>query len=64
MKVDKKRKLALIDLRENAVYIVKNENLTKVRAKEYGQDVIIWKNGEVLDIDRSQRVRLNGQEVI
>jgi hypothetical protein len=53
-----------IPLNENAVYIVKNGKLTKVTAKEYGQDIIIWKNGQVLDIDRSQRMRIDGQEVI
>ncbi|MCU9594622.1 DUF3954 domain-containing protein [Caldibacillus thermolactis] len=53
-----------IPLDENAVYIVKNGKLTKVTAKEYGQDIIIWKNGQVLDIDRSQRMRIDGQEVI
>ena len=53
-----------IMLNENAVYIVKNGKLTKVTAKEYGQDIIIWKNGQVLDIDRSQRMRIDGQEVI
>jgi Protein of unknown function (DUF3954) len=53
-----------IDLMENAVYIVKNGSLTKVKAKQFGQDLIIWKNGEVLDVDRSQRTRIEGQEVI
>lgn len=58
------RKIAEIDLRENAVYVVKKGKLTKVTAKEFGQDVIVWKNGEVLDVDRSQRLRIDGQEVI
>lgn len=55
---------AEINLKENALYVVKNGKLTKLTAKEYGQDLIIWKNGEVLDVDRSQRVRLSGQEEI
>jgi len=55
---------AEIDLMENAVYVVKEGQLTKVTAKQFGQDLIVWKNGQVLDIDRSQRVRLEGQEVI
>jgi hypothetical protein len=55
---------AKVSLLENAVYIVKDGQLTKVTAKEFGQDVIIWKNGKVLDIDRSQRLRIQGQEVI
>ena len=53
-----------IDLIENAVYVVKDGSLTKVTAKKYGKDVIIWKNGKVLDVDRSERVRIEGQEVI
>lgn len=55
---------AVVNLIENAVYIVKKGRLTKVTAKEHGQDVIVWKNGEVLDIDRSQRLRIDGQDVI
>ena len=55
---------AEIDLRENALYIVKNGVLTKVTPKEHGQDIIIWKNGQVLDVDRSERMRIEGQEVI
>ncbi|MEB6549096.1 DUF3954 domain-containing protein [Heyndrickxia sporothermodurans] len=55
---------AEIDLMESAVYIVKQGRLTKVTAKQHGQDLIIWKNGQVLDIDRSERVRIEGQDVI
>ncbi|WP_120190037.1 DUF3954 domain-containing protein [Ammoniphilus oxalaticus] len=55
---------ANIDLKENAIYIVQNEKMIKVTPKEHGKDLIIWKNGKVLDIDRSERVRIEGQEVI
>ncbi len=55
---------AVVDLEENAVYVVKRGRMTKVSAKEHGQDLIVWKNGEVLDVDRSQRMRIEGQEVI
>lgn len=55
---------AEIDLVENAMYVVKDGLLTKVTAKQHGQDLIIWKNGSVLDIDRSERVRIQGQNVI
>jgi hypothetical protein len=55
---------AVIDLKENALYIVKDGQMTKVTAKDFGQDLIVWKNGKVLDIDRSQRLRIEGQEVI
>lgn len=47
-----------IPLDENAVYIVKNGKITKVAAKEYGEDTIVWKNGQVLDLIRSERVRV------
>lgn len=55
---------ATIDLNEDAVYIVKNGQKTKIQAKTHGQDIIIWKNGQVLDVDRSERLRIEGQEVI
>lgn len=55
---------AIVDLEEDALYIVKDGRITKVSRKEHGQDIIIWKHGQVLDIDRSQRLRINGQEVI
>ena len=55
---------AVINLLENAVYVVKDGQLTKITAKEYGQDTIIWKQGKVLDIDRSQRLRIEGQKTI
>lgn len=55
---------AVINLLEDAVYIVKDGQKTKVTPKKYGEDRIIWKNGKVLDIDRSERVRIEGQEVI
>jgi hypothetical protein len=47
-----------IPLNENAVYIVKNGKLTKVTAMAHGEDKIIWKNGQVLDFIRSERVRV------
>ena len=58
------KKEIVISLEEDAAYVVKNGHLTKVAAKEHGQDVIIWKNGQVLDVDRSHRLRIDGQEVI
>lgn len=53
-----------VSLSENAVYVIKRGKMTKISAKEHGQDLIVWKNGEVLDVDRSQRLRIEGQEVI
>ncbi|MCJ8008918.1 hypothetical protein ACFFF5_21120 [Lederbergia wuyishanensis] len=55
---------AVIDLLEDGIYIVSGGNLTKVTPKSHGEDVIIWKNGQPFDIIRSQRDRLEGQEVI
>lgn len=55
---------AEIDLTESAVYVTKDGTLTKITPKQYGQDVLIWQNGSVLDIDRSERVRIQGQDII
>ena len=60
----KENQIAEINLTENALYIIQNGKKTKVTPKSFGQDLIIWKNGIVLDIDRSERVRIEGQEVI
>ena len=49
---------AEIDLKENAVYVVKNGKITKISAMDFGEHRIIWKNGEVLDIIKSERVRV------
>lgn len=53
-----------IDLKEDAVYIIQDGKRTKITPKKFGEDRIIWKNGKVLDVDRSERVRIKGQEVI
>ena len=49
---------AEIDLKENAIYITKNGKITKIPALNFGEHRIIWKNGEVLDIIKSERVRV------
>lgn len=64
MKTNTDKMVAEIDLHEDALYVIKSGALTKVTAKQFGQDLIIWKNGQVLDIDRSERTRIDGQEVI
>lgn len=53
-----------INLKEDAIYIVQDGMKTKITPKKFGEDRIIWKHGKVLDIDRSERVRIEGQEVI
>lgn len=63
-KLVEKKNSALIDLKDCAVYIVKRFLLTKVTPKSFGEDVLLWKHGEVIDINRSQRVVIEGQEVI
>lgn len=48
---------------ENAVYIVKDGRVTKVDPPEsgHGTDEIKWKDGQVLDVIRSGRIRIDGQ---
>jgi len=46
------------------MYVVRESKITKVTPKAYGTDEVIWKDGKVHDVIRSQRERLNGQEVI
>lgn len=55
---------AEIDLMENALHIVIDGRITKVSAKQYGEDTVIWKDGKVIDVLRKDRIRMQGQEVI
>jgi len=56
--------IAEIDLMENAAYVIIDGHLTKVTPKQFGEDTIIWQNGKVLDVIRSERYRLQGQDII
>lgn len=58
LKIDVEKMTAEISLMENSLYIVKDGKLTKVPALQHGEDKIIWKNGQVLDLIRSERVRV------
>lgn len=58
LKIDSINRIAQIPLDENSIYIVKNGNITKISAIQYGEDKIVWKNGQVLDVIRSERVRV------
>lgn len=50
--------IAEIDLRVNAVYVVKDGTNTKLNPMQQGTDEIIWKQGIVLDVIRSSRIRI------
>lgn len=52
------------DFSEDGLLVIKNGSITRIEPKEHGQDTIIWKNGQVLDIERNERIRIDGQEVI
>jgi len=64
LEANKKIMTTEIDLMETAVYIVQDGQVTKVTPKPYGQDILIWQNGKVFDIERIDRKRLIGQDVI
>ena len=64
MKIDAEKMIAEISLLENALFIVKDGRVTKLTPKQHGEDTIIWKEGKVLDVIRSERVRLGSKEVI
>lgn len=64
MEDNKQNMTTEIDLMETAVYIVQDGQVTKVTPKPYGQDILIWQNGKVFDIERIDRKRLIGQDVI
>lgn len=58
MEIREEELIAEIDLRDNAVYVVKDGYCTKLLPMVSGQDEVIWKNGIVLDVVRSHRIRL------
>lgn len=43
---------------KDGVYIIQKGKVTMFEPKEHGQDTIIWKNGEALDIERLERIRI------
>lgn len=42
----------------DGVYIVQKGVVTNVAPKAFGQDTLIWRNGEVFDIERTEKIRL------
>lgn len=47
-----------INTSENGVYIVQDGIITPLKPKPFGQDTIIWHNGQVLDVERAERIRI------
>ncbi|WP_042348277.1 DUF3954 domain-containing protein [Bacillus massiliigorillae] len=64
MNVNIEKMIVEIDLSENAAYVVIDGQLTKVTPKHFGEDTIVWQNGKVLDVIRSERHRMIGQTQI
>lgn len=50
--------LEQIDTTENGVYIVQDGIITPLKPKQFGQDTIVWKNGQVLDVECAERIRI------
>ncbi|MDY0396801.1 DUF3954 domain-containing protein [Virgibacillus halophilus] len=50
--------------KENGVYIIQDGKEIRIIPKNFGHDTLIWKNGRVLDVESSRRVRVNEQEEI
>lgn len=53
-------KTAEISLTENCIYVVKDGQVTPISAPEsgHGEYTAIWKDGKVLDVIKSERVRV------
>lgn len=64
MEIREEDLIAEIDLRENAVYVVKDGVPTKLNPMIHGTDEIIWQKGIVLDVVRSQRIRVGRSQTI
>lgn len=50
------RKIEEVD--KDVVVVEVNGVRTEIPAKEFGEDSIVWKNWQVLDVLRSERVRI------
>jgi len=60
VKVDIEKMTAEIDLMENSLYVVKDGQITKIEAPQtgFGEYTAVWKDGKVLDVIKSERVRI------
>ncbi|UYB50365.1 hypothetical protein OCI51_27755 (plasmid) [Lysinibacillus capsici] len=45
-------------MQQDGIYIVQQGKVTYLEPTEHGQDVLIWKNGQVLDVERTDRTRI------
>lgn len=46
------------EVEKDTVIIEVNGVRTEIKAKEFGEDSLVWKNWKVLDVVRSERVRI------
>lgn len=56
-----KTSIEQINTSENGVYIVQDGIITPLKPKSFGQDTIVWHNGQVLDVERAERIRIKKQ---
>ena len=42
----------------DGLYIIQDGQVTPMTPKPFGQDTIIWQNGQVLDVERTERIRI------
>lgn len=60
MNVNFEKMTAEIDIRTNCMYVVKDGQVTKIEGPQtgFGEYTAIWKDGKVLDVIKSERVRI------
>ncbi|MDE3837917.1 DUF3954 domain-containing protein [Bacillus methanolicus] len=58
--VNVEKMTAEISLMDNSLYVVKDGKITKIEAPQtgYGEYTAVWKDGKVLDVIKSERVRI------
>jgi len=51
---------AEVNLMENSMYVVKDGQITKIEAPQtgFGEYTAVWKDGKVLDVIKSERIRI------
>ncbi|WP_432702458.1 DUF3954 domain-containing protein [Lysinibacillus sphaericus] len=45
-------------MQQDGIYVVQDGNIIRFEPQIHGQDIFIWKNGQVLDVERTQRIRV------